>query len=79
MPLDWKAFGAAIRAFYGLKEAGNGTPAVVPAAAPVVANDQTKSESEALVKVRQLMESAEISEPEPSRITSVSNRAKRTA
>jgi hypothetical protein len=24
MPLDWKTFGEAIRAFYGLKENGNG-------------------------------------------------------
>ena len=61
LPLDWKVFGDAIRAFYGLKEGGNGKQAV---AAPVTANGQTRIESEALVKVRQLMELGKISEPE---------------
>jgi hypothetical protein len=66
MPLDWKAFGAAVRAFYGLKETGNGKR---PASATVtesahLAPMNGKPESEALVKVRQLMESAKISEPE---------------
>jgi hypothetical protein len=66
MPLDWKVFGAAIRAFYGLKENGDGKrPASTTAtesALSVPINGEP--ESEALVKVRQLMESAKISEPE---------------
>ena len=66
MPLDWKAFGAAVRAFYGLKENSNGkrpVSATVTESAlsvPIIG----KPESEALIKVRHLMESAKISEPE---------------
>jgi hypothetical protein len=62
MPLDWKAFGEAIRAFYGLKENGNGKPAVAETALPAATNG--KLESESLVKVRQLMEAARITEVE---------------
>ena len=66
MPLDWKAFGAAVRAFYGLKENGNGkrpvSATVTDSALSVPING--KPESEALIKVRQLMNSAKISEPE---------------
>jgi hypothetical protein len=66
MPLDWKTFGAAVRAFYGLKENGNGkrlaSATVAESAHSVPING--KHDSEVLVKVRQLMESAKISEPE---------------
>jgi AAA domain len=66
MPLDWKMFGAAVRAFYGLKENGNGNR---PASATITESALSipmngKPESETLVKVRQLMESAKISESE---------------
>jgi AAA domain len=66
MPLDWKMFGAAVRAFYGLKENGNGNR---PASATVTESALSvpmngKPESETLVKVRQLMDSAKISESE---------------
>jgi hypothetical protein len=66
MALDWKTFGDAIRSFYGLKENGNGK---LPASAMVEESTLSvpthgKPESKALVKVRQLMESAKISEPE---------------
>jgi hypothetical protein len=66
MALDWKTFGDAIRSFYGLKENGNGK---LPASATVEESTLSvpthgKPESKALVKVRQLMESAKISEPE---------------
>ena len=57
-------FGAAIREFYGLKENGNGKqPArttVTESAHSVPMNG--KPESEVLVKVRRLMDSAKISE-----------------
>jgi AAA domain len=66
MALDWKTFGDTIRSFYGLKEKGNGKR---PASATVAESAHSvpmngKPESEVLVKVRQLMNSAKISESE---------------
>jgi hypothetical protein len=66
LPAGWRAFGAAVRAFYGLKENGNGKrPAsVVVTESGLSVPINCKHDSELLVKVRQLMESANISEPE---------------
>jgi AAA domain len=58
MPLDWKAFGDAIRAFYGLKENGHAKPANTEPAAAVT------TESKALTEVRQLLEASSITEAE---------------
>jgi hypothetical protein len=59
MPLDWKAFGAAVRAFYGLKENGNSKSANTEPAAAV-----TTSESKALTEVRQLLKASRITDAE---------------
>jgi hypothetical protein len=66
MPLDWKAFGDAIRSFYGLKDSngngdGNGhakSANAEPAAAV------TTAESKALTEVRRLLEASRITEAE---------------
>src|SRR6516164_1606897 len=62
MPLDWKTFGDAIRAFYGLKDKGNG--ATKGKAAPEDKPAQNGSESPLLAKVRTRLEESKISEPE---------------
>ena len=59
MPLDWKTFGAAVRAFYGLKENGNGKSANAEPAAAV-----TQPESKALTEVRKLLKASRITEAE---------------
>jgi hypothetical protein len=58
MPLDWRAFGAAVRAFYGLKESGNGKSANAEPAAAVT------TESKALTEVRQLLKASRITDAE---------------
>src|SRR5215472_5886565 len=62
MALDWKTFGDAIRAFYGLKDKGNGAPKGDTAAAKKDAPEA--SESPLLAKVRARLEESKISEPE---------------
>lgn len=64
MPLDWKTFGDAIRAFYGIKEKGNGVAKVQPPQQEPVTAPKSVSESEPLTKVRQMLERAGISERE---------------
>jgi len=78
MPLDWKTFGEAIRAFYGLNGKGNGAAksAQQPAKAepknespePAATQEQPEpwnsSESPLLAKVRTRLEESKISEPE---------------
>jgi hypothetical protein len=57
MPLDWKTFGDAIRAFYGIKEnATKGTQELTP--------EQPVNQSEALAKIRKMLEIAKMSEAE---------------
>ena len=62
LPLDWKVFGDAIRAFYGLKDKGNGAAKGEVAAAEKGA--QNGSENPLLAKVRARLEESKISEPE---------------
>jgi len=77
LPLDWKVFGDAIRAFYGLNGKGNGTAkreaqpetkpkneALKPAAADQQPEPQNGSESSVLANVRTRLEESKISEPE---------------
>src|SRR6516164_6238738 len=78
MPLDWKMFGDAIRAFYGLKDKGNSAakggeqPAKrepkneSPKSAPTGQQPEPQSVSEGplLAKVRVRLEESKISEPE---------------
>src|SRR5262245_59398757 len=78
MPLDWKTFGDAIRAFYGLKDKGNSVtkgeeqPAKreakneSPKSAPTEQQPEPQSASEGplLAKVRIRLEESKISEPE---------------
>jgi hypothetical protein len=63
MPLDWKTFGDAIRAFYGLKEKTGAAKIESPKPEPGIVTELV-SEPESLVKVRRLLDSARISEPE---------------
>jgi hypothetical protein len=58
MPLDWKTFGDAIRAFYGIKENGNGKAKSALAPAP----EQPLPQSEALAKIRKMLEFVKMSE-----------------
>jgi hypothetical protein len=58
MALDWKSFGDAIRAFYGIKENGNGN--AKPAQEP--APEQPVPQSEALTKIRNMLEVVKMSE-----------------
>jgi hypothetical protein len=69
MPLDWKTFGDAIKAFYGIKDNGNDNAKekcvqleTKPALAP--APEQPLPQSEALVKIRKMLEFAKMSEAE---------------
>jgi hypothetical protein len=62
MPLDWKTFGDAIRAFYGLKIKENGT--TKGETAPARKDAREASESPLLAKVRTRLEESDISEPE---------------
>ena len=62
MALDWKTFGDAIRAFYGLKDKGNGM--AKGEVAPVEKGVQNGSERPLLAKVRARLEESKISEPE---------------
>jgi hypothetical protein len=62
MALDWKTFGDAIRAFYGLKVKENGTSKGETAPAKKDARDG--SESPLLAKVRARLEESKISESE---------------
>jgi AAA domain len=64
MPLDWKTFGDAIRTFYGLKENGKPAASAIVTEPAVAVAINGNSESESLIKVRQLMELAKITEPE---------------
>jgi hypothetical protein len=58
MPLDWKTFGDAIRAFYGIKENGSGN------AKPreEQTQEQPVNPSEALAKIRTMLELVKMSE-----------------
>jgi hypothetical protein len=62
LPLDWKTFGDAIRAFYGLSSKGNGTPK--GETAPAKKDAQDGSERSLLAKVRTRLEESKISEAE---------------
>ena len=62
LPLDWKVFGDAIRAFYGLKDKGNGV--TKGKAAPEEKGAQSGSESPSLAQVRTRLEESKISESE---------------
>ena len=62
MPLDWKTFGDAIRAFYGLKAKENGTSK--GEVAPVEKNAHNDQEQPLLTKVRERLEQSQISEGE---------------
>jgi AAA domain len=68
MPLDWKTFGDAIRAFYGIKENNNGKAeqATKQASEHLVAqsSEQPVPQSEALTKIRKMLEFAKMSEAE---------------
>jgi hypothetical protein len=77
MPLDWKTFGDAIRAFYGLNGKGNSVAkreaepetkpkneSGKPAAAEQEPEPQNRSENPVLGKVRTRLEESKISEPE---------------
>jgi hypothetical protein len=62
MPLDWKTFGDAIRAFYGLKDKGNGaSTGEAPSAEKPAENG---SENPLHAKVRTRLEESKISESE---------------
>jgi len=58
MPLDWKTFGDAIRAFYGIKENGSGNARPAQEPAP----EQPLPQSEALAKIRKMLELVKMSE-----------------
>jgi hypothetical protein len=58
MPLDWKTFGEAIRAFYGLEKNGNGKTPPAEDPAPIVGS------KEALFQIRKMLEIARMSETE---------------
>jgi hypothetical protein len=60
--LDWKVFGEAIRAFYGLKDKGNA--AAKGKEQPVQKDAPQSSESPLLAKVRERLEEAGITEDE---------------
>jgi hypothetical protein len=60
MPLDWKTFGDAIRTFYGIKENGNGKAKPAEAQTP----EPPLSSSEALVRIRKMLEFVKMSETE---------------
>ena len=62
MALNWKTFGDAIRAFYGLKDKGNG--AANGEVALAEKGVQNSSENPLLAKVRTRLEESKISEPE---------------
>jgi hypothetical protein len=62
MPLDWKMFGDAIRAFYGLKDKGNG--AAKGEVAPSAKDAPQSPENPLLAKVRKRLEENKITEPE---------------
>jgi len=62
MPLDWKTFGDAIRAFYGLPAKGNG--AAKEMSQPTEKRVQNDQERPLLVQVRERLEQSKISEPE---------------
>jgi hypothetical protein len=62
LPLDWKTFGDAIRAFYGLKDKGNG---VAKGEEQPARKDAPESlQSPLLAKVRERLEQSRISESE---------------
>src|SRR5262245_40188372 len=62
MPLDWKTFGDAIRAFYGLSSKGNGMGK--GETAPAKKEVQNASENPLLAKVHTRLEESKISESE---------------
>jgi hypothetical protein len=62
MPLDWKTFGEAIRAFYGLNGKGNG--AAKEKSQPEEKPAQNGQKRLVLAKVRERLEQSNISEPE---------------
>jgi hypothetical protein len=62
MPLDWKTFGDAIRAFYGLSGKGNG--GAKEKSQPKEKPAQNDQERPLLAKVRERLEQSKISEPE---------------
>jgi AAA domain-containing protein len=60
MPLDWKSFGDAIKAFYGIKENGSGNAKGTQEQVP----EQPLPQSEALAKIKKMLEFAKMSEAE---------------
>src|SRR6516164_4825821 len=62
MPLDWKTFGDAIRAFYGLNSKGNG--AAKDKKQPAQKDAPQSPERPLLAKVREQLKQSKISEPE---------------
>src|SRR5262245_38260062 len=62
MPLDWKTFGDAIRAFYGLKDKTNGSSKENGQPTPKAA--QNGLQRPLLAQVRERLEESKISEPE---------------
>jgi len=78
MPLDWKTFGDAIRAFYGLKDKGNSAAKgeeqptkrepknESPKSGSIEQQPEPQNDSESplLAKVRTRLEESKISEPE---------------
>jgi hypothetical protein len=62
LPLDWKTFGDAIRAFYGLSDKGNG--ATKEKSQPIDKTAQDGQERPLLAQVRARLIESQISEPE---------------
>jgi AAA domain len=60
MPLDWKTFGDSIKAFYGIKENGSGNAKP----AQELAAEQPLPQSEALAKIKKMLEFAKMPEAE---------------
>jgi AAA domain-containing protein len=60
MPLDWKSFGDAIKAFYGIKENGSGNAKE----AEEQTLEQPLPQSETLAKIKKMLEFAKMSEAE---------------
>jgi AAA domain len=62
MPLDWKTFGDAIRAFYGIKEKDNGKAEQSSKEPFPQSSEQFLPQSEALTKIRKMLEFVKMSE-----------------
>jgi hypothetical protein len=64
MSLDWKTFGDVIRAFYGIKENSNGKAKQSSEQLVAQAPEQPVPQSEALTKIRKMLELVKMSEAE---------------